>query len=133
MGVGGDGVAARLVREVDENEVAEARMHLEPQGRDLAPVDEPDFSMITDGPFDIPSTRQRWHNFVDVQTAIEVYTPLYALMLPRHDFIRASNSLQLDEVVGIYIAKILGTSYHLAFIKNGHPMVALSTLRSDGT
>ena len=43
---------------------------------------------------------------------------------------RAANSLQLDEVIAIYITKILGTDYHLSFIKNGHPLVALSTLQA---
>ena len=61
---------------------------------------------------------------------MEVYTPLYALLLPRNDFVRAANSLQLDEVIAIAIGKILGTSYHLAFIKNGHPLVQLSTLQA---
>jgi hypothetical protein len=103
---------------------------LREQGRDLTPVDKPDFSMITDGPFDVERTKKGWLNFADVQTAVEVYTPLYALLLPRADFIRASNSLQLDEPVAIYIGKILGTDYHLSFIKNGHPLVALSTLQA---
>jgi hypothetical protein len=86
--------------------------------------------MISDEPFEIPRTKKGWLNFVDVQTAVEVYTPLYALMLPRSDFIRASNSLQLDEVVAIYIGKILGADYHLSFIKNGHPLVPLSTMQA---
>jgi hypothetical protein len=103
---------------------------LRAQGRDLVPLDRPDFSMISDGPFDIALTPPSWHNFADVQTAVEIYTPLYALMLPRSDFVRASNSLQLDEPVGIYIGKILGTAYHLSFVKNGHPMVPLSTLQA---
>jgi hypothetical protein len=67
---------------------------------------------------------------IDVQTAVEAYTPVYALFLPREDFLRAANSLQLDEVIAIYIAKILGTDYHLAFMKNGHPLVPLSTLEA---
>jgi hypothetical protein len=112
------------------NFIIQMNMSLRAQNRDLVPLERPDFSMITDGPFDIEPTKQRWHNFADVQTAVEVYTPLYALLLPRSDFIRASNSLQLDEPVGIYLAKILGTDYHLAFIKNGHPMVPLSTLQA---
>jgi hypothetical protein len=48
----------------------------------------------------------------------------------REDFVRAANSLQLDEIVAIYIAKILGTDYHLAFMENGHPLVPLSTLQA---
>ena len=112
------------------NFIIQLNMSLRAQGRDLVPVERPDFSMITDGPFAIERTEKSWHNFADVQTAIEIYTPLYALMLPRSDFVRASNSLQLDEPVAIYIGKILGTDSHFAFIKNGHPMVALSTLQA---
>ena len=66
----------------------------------------------------------------DIQTAIELYTPLYALFLPKNDFVRAVNSLQLDEVIAIYIAKVLDTTYHLGFIKNGHPLVPLSTFQA---
>ena len=35
------------------------------------------------------------HNVLDLQTAIEIYTPLFALFLSDHDFWRSSNSLQL--------------------------------------
>ncbi len=112
------------------NFIIQLNMSLRAQNRDLAPVAQPDFSMITDGPFDIAPQKGGWLNFIDLQSAVEIYTPLYALMLPRADFIRASNSLQLDEPVAIYIGKILGTDYHLSFVKNGHPMVQLSTLQS---
>jgi hypothetical protein len=84
-----------------------------------------------------PVTNDRVEDFIgriggsnDVQTAVEAYTPIYALFLPREDFLRAVNSLQLDEVIAIYIAKILGNDYHLAFMKNGHPLVPLSTLEA---
>jgi hypothetical protein len=112
------------------NFIIQLNKSLREQGRDLMPVDKPDFSMITDGPFDVVRTKKGWLNFADVQTAVEVYTPLYALLLPRADFVRASNSLQLDEPVAIYIGKILGSDYHLSFVKNGHPLVALSTLQA---
>ena len=69
-------------------------------------------------------------NFIDVQTAIEFYTPVYAAFLSRHDFVRASNSLQLDETVGIYVAKILGSDYHMSLINNRHPMIPLSTFEA---
>lgn len=112
------------------NFIIQLNASLEKQGRGLEPVAEPDFSMITDGPFDIAPLKSGPLAFADVQTAVEVYTPLYALFLPRRDFVRAANSLQLDETVAIYIARILGTDYHLAFVKNGHPMVQLSTLQA---
>jgi hypothetical protein len=112
------------------NFIIQLNASLRAQGRDLEPVERPDFSMISDEPFELGPLPKGPLNFVDVQTAIEVYTPLYALCLPRSDFIRASNSLQLDETVAIYIAKILGSDYHLAFMKNGHPLVPLSTLQA---
>jgi hypothetical protein len=111
------------------NFITRLNISLRAQGRDLAPVARPDFSMISDR-FEIETLPDGPLNIVDVQTALEAYTPLYALLLPRADFVRAANSLQLDEVIAIYIAKILGTPYHLAFVENGHPLVPLSTLQA---
>ena len=112
------------------NFIIQLNASLRAQGRDLAPVDRPDFSMISDAPIVLATMPRGPLNVIDVQTAVEAYTPLYALFLPREDFVRAANSLQLDEVIAIYIAKILGTDYHLAFMKNGHPLVPLSTLQA---
>jgi hypothetical protein len=111
------------------NFIIQLNHSLRVQGRDLTPVGQPDFSMISDAVDLAPLPRGR-SNVIDVQTAVEAYTPLYALFLPREDFVRAANSLQLDEVVAVYIAKILGNDYHLAFMKNGHPLVPLSTLQA---
>ena len=112
------------------NFIIELNAALRAQGRELTPPERVDFSMISDEFPTFEAFPKGPLNFVDVQTAVEFYTPLYALMLPRRDFVRAAHSLQLDETVAIYIARILGTDYHLAFIKNGHPMVALSTLQA---
>ena len=112
------------------NFIIQLNAALRAQRRDLAPVEPPDFSAITDGPIELAPPPDGPLNFVDVQTAIEAYTPLYALFLPRADFVRAAQSLQLDETIAIYIGKILGTDYHMAFIKNGHPLVPLSTLQA---
>lgn len=112
------------------NFIIELNRELRAQGRDLSPPETLDLSMITDGPFEFEDFPDGPLNFADIQTAIELYTPLYALFLPKNDFVRAANSLQLDETIAIYIAKILGTDYHLSFIKNGHPMVPLSTFEA---
>jgi hypothetical protein len=112
------------------NFIIQLNASLRVQGRELMPVERPDFSMISDGDFDLQSLPNGPLNFVDVQTAVEAYTPLYALCLPRMDFIRAANSLQLDETIAVYIARILRSDYHMAFIQNGHPLVQLSTLQA---
>jgi hypothetical protein len=112
------------------NFIIQLNQSLRAEGRDLAPLARPDFSMISDTSIALAPLPHGALNVIDVQTAVEAYTPLYALFLPREDFVRAANSLQLDEVIAIYIAKILGTDYHLAFMKNGHPLVPLSTLEA---
>jgi hypothetical protein len=111
------------------NFIIQLNANLRRQGRDLEPVDQPDFSMISDRLDFAPLPRGPF-NKIDLQTAVEAYTPLYALLLPQNDFERAALSLQLDEVVGVTVAKILGTSYHLGFIKNGHPLLPLSSLQA---
>jgi hypothetical protein len=112
------------------NFIIQLNISLREQGRDLSPAEHLDLSMISDEPFPLEPLPNGPLNFIDAQTAIEFYTPLYALMLPRADFVRAAGSLQLDETVAIYIAKILGTDYHLSFVKNGHPLIPLSTLQA---
>ncbi|HKD21150.1 MAG TPA: hypothetical protein VKB71_04010 [Rhizomicrobium sp.] len=112
------------------NFIIQLNASLRAQGRDLEPVSKLDFSMISEGDFDLEPLPDGRLNFVDLQTAIEAYTPLYALFLPRSDFVRAANSLQLDETIAIYLAKILGTDYHMAFVENGHPLIQLSTLQA---
>src|SRR5256885_2858862 len=72
-------------------------------------------------------------NLLDLQSAIEVYTPVYQLLLTDNDFWRASNSLQLDETVAIYAAKILASPEHLVMLNNKHPLVPLSTLDRKST
>lgn len=94
------------------------------------PLHELDFSMITDGPFAIDPMPKRWLNVIDVQTAVEIYTPLYQLFLTDNDFWRASNSLQLDETIAVHVAALLRDAAGLAFVNNKHPMVPMSTLRA---
>lgn len=103
---------------------------LRAQGRRLEPVAEADFSGITDGPLPIEPMPERWSNVIDLQTAIEIYTPVYQLFLTDNDFWRATNSLQLDEVIAIYTSRLLGDPLPLLLVNNGHPMVPLSTLRA---
>jgi hypothetical protein len=85
------------------------------------------FDCITDGQFAIEPFPKRWTNFLDVQSAIELYTPIYQLFLPGRDFWRAANSLQLDETVGLYVSRLLGNNQYLGLLNNKHPLVPLPT------
>jgi hypothetical protein len=86
-----------------------------------------DLSMITEGNFNMIDFPRKWSNILDLRSAIEIFTPFYQLFLTRNDFHRASNSLQLDETIGIYSSKILGSPAHLGLLNNKHPLVPAST------
>lgn len=86
-----------------------------------------DLSMITPDRFDHIEFPDRWTNILDLRSAIELFTPFYQFFLTANDFVRASNSLQLDETIGIYTSQILNTPGHLSLVNNKHPMVPETT------
>ncbi|HEY8939506.1 MAG TPA: hypothetical protein VIM59_04925 [Cellvibrio sp.] len=96
----------------------------------LVPVAHPDFSMILEPDVTLESMPRGMLNGIDLQTAIEMFTPTYQLFLTDNDFWRASNSLQLDETIGLYVATILNSPQHLVLLNNKHPLVPMSTLRA---
>jgi len=53
----------------------------------------------------------RWHNIVDLQVAIELFTPIYHLFLTDNDFWRADNLQQLDETIVIYTSRESSSSH----------------------
>ena len=112
------------------NFIIEVSAWLRAQGTDVQkkPPGTVDFSMIKEFDIDIPP--EKWHNFIDLQSAIEMYTPMFGLLLSDSDFWRASNSLQLDETVAIYVARLFGRGEILSAVNNRHPMVPLSTLEA---
>ncbi len=99
-------------------------------GRPIVPPAELDFSMIRQPDVRLADMPRRWTNVIDLQTAIEVYTPVYQLFLTDNDFWRATNSLQLDEVIAIYASTLLQRPDYLVFLNNKHPLVPLTTLRA---
>lgn len=99
-------------------------------GQPITPPAQLDFSMIRAPDLKLEDMPRRWTNFIDLQTAIELYTPVYQLFLTDNDFWRATNSLQLDEIVGIYAATLLRRQDYLVFLNNKHPLVPLTTLRA---
>ena len=103
---------------------------MQEKGIQIKPVENPDFSHISTEEFKFEKFRKGWTNFIDLSTAIEVFTPMYQFLLTDKDFWRASNSLQLDETIGIYAATILDCPEKLVALNNKHPMIPLSTLQA---
>jgi hypothetical protein len=102
------------------------------KGIKLTRQPNPNFDCISDGSFNIDeaSLPNRWLNFLDLESAIEIYTPLYQLFLTDSDFWRACNSLQLDETVALYTTRLLGDASYIGLVNNKHPLVPLSTLQA---
>jgi hypothetical protein len=93
----------------------------------IGPPAKLNLDMITENQFDHIEFPNRWTNILDLRSSIELFTPFYQFFLTSNDFIRASNSLQLDETIAIYASQILNTPGHLGLINNKHPMVPVTT------
>jgi hypothetical protein len=110
------------------------RLNREMKARGISITKQPNlnFECVTDGPFQIDenSLPRGAFNFLDLESAIEIYTPLYQLFLTDSDFWRACNSLQLDETVAIYTARLIGDPSYLSLVNNKHPLIPLSTLQA---
>ena len=111
------------------NFLIDLNRELDRRGTAIGRVADLDFSAIEDE-VALEPLPNGWLNVIDLQTAIELYTPAYAMLLSDRDFWRASNSLQLDETIGLYAARLTGEEKHLAMINNRHPLVPFSTLRA---
>ncbi|OME86340.1 hypothetical protein BK120_10330 [Paenibacillus sp. FSL A5-0031] len=112
------------------NFVINLNRELRHKGIEVTKQDRLNFNTITSEPLPIEQMPNRWTNFMDLTTAIECFTPVYQMFLTYNDFWRATNSLQLDETIGILASKIIGSNDRLALINNKHPMVPLTTLKA---
>lgn len=112
------------------NFVINLNRELRQKGIEVTRQDRLNFGSITSVPLPIEQMPNRWTNFMDLTTAIECFTPVYQMFLTDNDFWRATNSLQLDETIGILASKIIGSNDRLALINNKHPMVPLTTLKA---
>jgi hypothetical protein len=114
------------------NFIIDLNRYLKDNGRSIAalPPGSVDFSAIRDFDQEIEGIPDKWHNVLDLQSAIEIYTPVFAVFLSDDAFWRASNSLQLDETVAVYIAKMLNQPFIMGLVNNKHPMVPLSTFEA---
>jgi hypothetical protein len=92
------------------------------------PLEQINFSAIEGVDSELPVMPNRWHNFLDLQSAMEFCTLLFGLFLSDKEFWRSSNSLQLDETIAIYVARLFSREGIVAPVNNKHPCVPISTL-----
>ena len=109
------------------NFVINLNHQLKEKGVGIQPPEELNLEMVSEDQFDHIEFPNRWTNILDLRSSIELFTPFYQLFLTSNDFIRASNSLQLDETIAIYASQLLQTPAHLGLVNNKHPMVPATT------
>ena len=109
------------------NFVINRNHQLKEKGVGIQPPEELNLEMVTEDQFDHIEFPNRWTNILDLRSSIELFTPFYQLFLTSKDFIRASNSLLLDETIAIYASQLLQTPAHLGLVNNKHPMVPATT------
>ena len=112
------------------NFIIRLNQNLQAAGRELEYVARPDLSMVHQPALRLEDMPQRRRNFLDLQSSIELFTPIYQALLTDSDFWRATNSLQLDETIGVYVATLLDAREHLMLLNNRHPLIPMSTLRA---
>ena len=103
---------------------------LNERGLELEPKQPLNYDCITDGDFPIEKMPSGALNILDLESAIEIYTPAYQLLLTDSDFWRAANSLQLDETVALYVTTLIGDHKFLGLVNNRHPIVTKSVLNA---
>lgn len=112
------------------NFITQLNLDLKVQGREIIAPKRLNFSAITEGAFPIREIPTTAFNKLDIQTAIELYTPIFQLFLTDNDFWRSVNSLQLDETMALYVGKILNDPLPVMLVNNRHPLVPHSTLKA---
>jgi hypothetical protein len=112
------------------NFITSLNLALKAQGRELVAPERLNFAAITDGPLPIRDIPTGKLNKLDIQTAIELYTPIFQFFLSDNDFWRSVNSLQLDETMALYVARILNDPLPVLLVNNRHPLVPHSTLKA---
>ena len=109
------------------NFIIELNRQLKEKGVQLEPREQLDYSCIHDD-FGIEKLPEGWFNIIDLETAIEIYTPMYQFFLTDSDFWRACNSLQLDETIAVYATSIIQDHRFLGLVNNRHPIIPESCL-----
>ncbi len=109
------------------NFIIELNIELRKKGLKLEAKSPVDFSAIR-----VPDTRvgdfkRGFLNVVDLESAIEIYTPVFQFFLTDREFWRSTHSLQFDETIGLYFAKMYGLEGRLVLLNNKHPMVPAIT------
>lgn len=101
---------------------------------DLGPVDQEawpvapdklDFSTLRPLAVKQDPARRRWTQFVDFETAHELFKATFCLLLTWEQYERSTTSLQFDHSIAIRLARLLGDPSVAELAANRYPMLIL--------
>ena len=87
------------------------------------PLEEVDFSSVKPIEFSYQKAERRWHQFLDFETAHELFKVTFCFLLKASEYEAALNSLQFDQSLCIRVSKILDDEEARDLAHNRFPMV----------
>lgn len=87
-----------------------------------------DFSLMRDVSFGFDTTKRKWTQVLDFETAHELFKALFCVLLTADEYERSINSLQFDQTLAIRVARITGDAEIAALASNTYPMFLVGPL-----
>jgi hypothetical protein len=92
------------------------------------PKDKLDFSLMRDIDLKFDLTDRKPTQFLDFETAHELFKALFCFLLTANEYERSINSLQFDQSLAIRVARITGNPEVAAMAANTYPMFIVGPL-----
>lgn len=87
------------------------------------PADQLDFSTMRPLEVKQDPLRRRWTQFVDFETAHELFKATFCLLLTWEQYERSTTSLQFDHSIGVRLSRLLGDPAVADMAANRYPML----------
>ncbi len=92
------------------------------------PREDLDFSLVRDIQVDVDPTERHWTQFLDFETAHELFKALFCVLLRADEYERSINSLQFDQTLALRIARIVGDPLVASMVGNAFPLLLVGPL-----
>lgn len=112
------------------NFIIELNLELKKKNIPLEAKEQINFNSIQEPDLRVSDFPNGLFNFVDLESAIEIFTPVFQLFLSDRDFWRSTHSLQFDETIGLYFAKLYKLNDRMFLVNNKHPLIPAITVEA---
>lgn len=92
------------------------------------PKEQLDFSTMRDMTLEYDPSIRKWTQFLDFETAHELFKALFCLLLTANEYERSINSLQFDQTLAMRVGRIVGDAEVASMAANVYPMFIVGPL-----